>query len=117
MKRMTQMAERINPVIIACSGPVGLPAARLLQEQVIPFLVLEADTRLADDLRASTFHPPSLDMLDRLGAAQPLIAQGLITPTWQIRIHPGGERVVFDLGTIADDTSHPYLHQFKQLTL
>src|SRR3546814_16096678 len=101
------MAERIKPVIIAGAGPVGLTAARLLQEQGIPFLVLEADTRLADDLRASTFHPPSLDMLDRLGAAQPLIAQGLITPTWQIRIHPGGERVVFDLGTIADDTGHP----------
>src|SRR3546814_4702939 len=79
------MAERIKPVIIAGAGPVGLTAARLLQEQGIPFLVLEADTRLADDLRASTFHPPSLDMLDRLGAAQPLIAQGLITPTWQIR--------------------------------
>src|SRR3546814_3310942 len=56
-------------------------------------------------------------MLDRLGAAQPLIAQGLITPTWQIRIHPGGERVVFDLGTIADDTGHPYRLQCKQSTL
>ncbi|MBB5707048.1 FAD-dependent oxidoreductase [Sphingopyxis panaciterrulae] len=111
------MAERIKPVIIAGAGPVGLTAARLLQEQGIPFLVLEADTRLADDLRASTFHPPSLDMLDRLGAAQPLIAQGLITPTWQIRIHPGGERVVFDLGTIADDTGHPYRLQCKQSTL
>src|SRR3546814_15869084 len=91
-------SDLIKPVIIAGAGPVGRTAARLLQEQGIPFLVLEADTRLADDLRASTFHPPSLDMLDRLGAAQPLIAQGLITPTWQIRIHPGGERVVFELG-------------------
>jgi len=111
------MAERIKPVIIAGAGPVGLTAARLLQERGIPFLVLEADTRLADDLRASTFHPPSLDMLDRLGAAQPLIAEGLITPTWQIRIHPGGERVVFDLGAIADDTGHPYRLQCKQSTL
>jgi len=111
------MAERIKPVIIAGAGPVGLTAARLLQERGIPFLVLEADAQLADDLRASTFHPPSLDMLDRLGAAQPLIAQGLITPTWQIRMHPSGERVVFDLGAIADDTDHPYRLQCKQSTL
>src|SRR3546814_19388635 len=117
MKRMTQMAERIKPVIIAGAGPVGLTAARLLQEQGIPFLVLEADTRLADDLGASTVHPPSLDMLDRLCAAQPLIAPGLITPTWQIRIHPGGERVVLDLGTIADDTGHHTRLQCKQSTL
>src|SRR3546814_13244090 len=99
------MAERIKPVIIAGAGPVGLTAARLLQEQGIPFLVLDADTRLADDLSASTFHPPSLDMLDRLGAAQPLIAQGLITPSCQIRIHPGVERMVLDPGTLAAATA------------
>src|SRR3546814_2376387 len=33
------------------------------------------------------------------------------------RIRPGGERVVFDLGTIADDTGHPYRLQCKQSTL
>lgn len=111
------MAEQMKPVIIAGAGPVGLTAARLLQDRGIPFLVLEADMELADDLRASTFHPPSLDMLDRLGATEPLIAQGLITPTWQIRMHPGGDRVVFDLGAIADDTAHPYRLQCKQSTL
>lgn len=111
------MANPLQPVIIAGAGPVGLTAARLLQERGIPFLVLEADAELADDLRASTFHPPTLDMLDRLGAAEPLIAQGLISPTWQIRMHPDGERALFDLGVIADDTDHPYRLQCKQSTL
>lgn len=104
-------------MIIAGAGPVGLTAARLFQEQGIPFLVLESEKELADDLRASTFHPPTLDMLDGLDAAGPLIAEGLISPTWQIRMHPGGERAVFDLGAISDDTDHPFRLQCKQSTL
>jgi len=111
------MSNGLKPVIIGGAGPVGLTAARLLQEAGIPFLVIEAEEELVDDLRASTFHPPSLDMLDRLGAAAPLIAQGLITPTWQIRMHPGGEKALFDLSVIADATAHPYRLQCKQSTL
>lgn len=111
------MASDIAPIIIVGAGPVGLTAARLLQERGIAFLVLEKETELPDDLRASTFHPPSLDMLDTLGAADPLIAQGLITPDWQIRMHPSGDRVVFDLSVIKDATNHPYRLQCKQSTL
>ena len=111
------MASDIAPIIIVGAGPVGLTAARLLQERGIAFLVLEKETELPDDLRASTFHPPSLDMLDTLGAADPQIAQGLITPDWQIRMHPSGDRVVFDLSVIKDATNHPYRLQCKQSTL
>ncbi|OCC23775.1 monooxygenase [Croceicoccus estronivorus] len=107
----------MKPVVIAGAGPVGLTAARLLQERGIPFLVLESEAELPDDLRASTFHPPTLDMLETLGAAAPLIAKGLISPTWQIRMHPSGDRAVFDLAAIANDTAHPYRLQCTQSTL
>jgi hypothetical protein len=40
------------------------------------------------DLGALTFHPPTLDMLDRIGATPWLPEQGLACPTWQIRWHP-----------------------------
>ena len=33
-----------------------------------------------------------------------LIAQGLICPTWQIRLHPSGDRAVFDLSVLEGDT-------------
>lgn len=105
------------PVIIAGAGPVGLVAARLLQERGIGFIVLEAEQVLEDDLRASTFHPPTLDMLEQLGATAPLIAQGLISPTWQVRMHPDGERAVFDLGVLSGDTAHPYRLQCRQSVL
>ena len=104
-------------VIIVGAGPVGLTAARLLQDRGVPFVLLEAATTLSDDLRASTFHPPTLEMLDTLGAAQPLIAEGLIGRTWQIRMHPSGDKALFDLSVIADETPHPYRLQCTQSTL
>ena len=111
------MPDSRKPVIIGGAGPVGLTAARLLQEHEIPFVVLESEAELPDDLRASTFHPPTLDMLHSLGAAAPLIEQGMISPTWQIRMHPSGERAVFDLTSIAGQTDHPYRLQCGQSTL
>lgn len=107
----------MKPVLIAGAGPVGLSAALLLLRRGIAFTLVEQAEELPDDLRASTFHPPTLDMLDKLGVADKLIAQGLISPTWQIRMHPGGERAVFDLGAIADATGHPYRLQCKQSVL
>lgn len=111
------MPDSRKPVIVGGAGPVGLTAARLLQEHEIPFVVLESESELPDDLRASTFHPPTLDMLDRLDASDPLIAVGMVSPTWQIRMHPSGERAVFDLASIAGETDHPYRLQCGQSTL
>jgi 3-(3-hydroxy-phenyl)propionate hydroxylase len=101
-------------VIVVGAGPVGLTCAALLARAGIPVLLLEATPERARDLRASTWHPPTLDMIDQLGLAEPLVARGLITPTWQVRMHPSGERAVFDLGVLAGDTRHPYRLQCEQ---
>ena len=71
----------IDRVIVVGAGPVGLAASMLLAEQDIPVLILEADLVISDDLRASTFHPPTLDMLEPYVLTDELIAQGLICPT------------------------------------
>lgn len=104
-------------VIIVGAGPVGLVTAMLLAEHEIPVLLFEAEGDISDDLRASTFHPPTLDMLAPFGISALLIEQGLICPNWQIRMHPGGENAVFDLSVIADDTGHPYRLQCEQAKL
>lgn len=109
--------KQVKPIIIVGAGPVGLTAAMLLQKRKIPFTLYEAEPELPDDLRASTFHPPTLDMLETLGVAAPLIAQGLVSPTWQVRMHPSGERAVFDLSVISDATNHPYRLQCEQSKL
>jgi 3-(3-hydroxy-phenyl)propionate hydroxylase len=56
-------------VLIAGAGPVGLVAAANLVRGGVPVTVFEAGSDLSQESRASTFHPPTLDMLDRLGAA------------------------------------------------
>jgi len=101
-------------VIIAGAGPVGLVAAMRLADRGIPVLVMEASPDLPIDLRASTYHPPTLDILDQYGITQMLIDDGLIAPTWQFRDRESGERAVFDLGLIKDETAHPYRVQCEQ---
>ena len=107
----------VDRVIVVGAGPVGLTASMLLAEQDIPVLILEADSVISDDLRASTFHSPTLDMLEPYGLTDELIAQGLICPTWQIRMHATGEKAVFDLSLISDATAHPYRLQCEQAKL
>ena len=104
-------------VAIVGGGPVALTLALLLARRGIAVAVFEAQAELAEDLRASTFHPPTLDMLDTLGLGAPLVAQGLVCPHWQVRLHPSGERAVFDLSVLAGETAHPYRLQAEQWKL
>ncbi len=111
------MSRGERRVAIVGAGPVGLVLALRLAALGVPSTVLEAEPDVSEELRASTFHPPTLDMLDEMGLAAPLIAQGLVTPTWQIRRHEDGARAVFDLGVLAGDTRHPYRLQAEQWRL
>jgi 3-(3-hydroxy-phenyl)propionate hydroxylase len=104
-------------VVIAGAGPAGLVSATILARAGVPVTVLEAEPSLPLNLRASTFHPPTLDMLDDLGAAQSLIEQGLKAPTLQFRDRPTGLIAQFDFGLIADLTRHPFRVQCEQYRL
>jgi 3-(3-hydroxy-phenyl)propionate hydroxylase len=103
-----------KPVIIAGAGPVGCTAALRLAQAGVPVVLLESHTELPQTLRASTFHPPSLDMLDELGMAAPLEAQGLVCRRYQYRDRRTGEIAEFDLDVLRDDTRHPYRLQAEQ---
>jgi 3-(3-hydroxy-phenyl)propionate hydroxylase len=104
-------------VLIAGAGPVGLAAAANLVRNGVPVTMFEAGADLSTESRASTFHPPTLDMLDTLGAAKPLIAQGLTAPKFQYRTMRHGILAQFDFGAIADATDHPYRLQCEQSRL
>jgi len=106
-----------NRVLIAGAGPAGLVAAAVLAEHGIPVAIIEQARDLPDDLRASTFHPPTLDMLERFGVVQAMIDQGLVCPTWQFRDRHTGVIATFDLGHLKDDTDHPYRLQCEQWRL
>jgi 3-(3-hydroxy-phenyl)propionate hydroxylase len=104
-------------VLIAGAGPVGLVAAAQLVKQGIAVTVLEAGNELGSESRASTFHPPTLDMLHELGVAEDLIAEGLKAPQLQYRSKKDGVIAQFDFGEIADKTGHPYRVQSEQFKL
>lgn len=105
-----------NRVLIAGAGPVGLVAANCLADAGVAVTVFEAERALPENLRASTFHPPTLDMLARLGAAERLIAMGLKAPRLQYRDREGW-MVEFDFGLISDLTQHPFRVQCEQFKL
>jgi 3-(3-hydroxy-phenyl)propionate hydroxylase len=104
-------------VIVAGAGPAGLVAAAYLAGEGIPVTIVEQARDLPDDLRASTFHSPTLDMLERFGVVPAMIEQGLVCPTWQFRDRQQGVIATFDLGHLKDDTAHPYRLQCEQWRL
>ena len=104
-------------VVIAGAGPAGLVSATILARAGIKVTVLEAEPELPLNLRASTFHPPTLDMLDELDVADALIEQGLKAPTLQYRDRSSGLIAQFDFGAIADQTRHPFRVQYEQFRL
>jgi len=111
------MSGTRDRVLIVGAGPVGLVAACSLSKAGIPVTVVETSPELPKDLRASTFHPPTLDMLDRFGVTEKLIARGLVCPQWQFRDRKEGVIATFDLGVLKGETNHPYRLQCEQWKL
>jgi 3-(3-hydroxy-phenyl)propionate hydroxylase len=106
-----------NRVIVVGGGPVGLVAAATLAAQGVPVAVVEEAVEITEDLRASTFHPPTLEFLETLGVTQTLIDRGLISPLWQFRDRRKGAVATFDLSILRDETPFPYRLQCEQWKL
>ena len=109
--------ENRQHVIIVGAGPVGLVTANLLIDEGVAVSLVETCADLPRDLRASTFHPPTLDMLERFGVVKKMIEQGLICPTWQFRDRNEGVVATFELSRLSPDTNHPYRLQYEQWRL
>jgi 3-(3-hydroxy-phenyl)propionate hydroxylase len=104
-------------VLICGAGPVGLVAGLRLARAGIETLVIDKSDIVSDDFRASTFHPPTLEMLDELDLTKDLIAHGLLSPTWQIRQHESHDKALFDLSLLSRDTRYPFRLQCEQRVL
>ncbi len=103
--------------MVAGAGPVGLTAAMVLARRGHEVVVLEQGDELATESRASTFHPPTLEMLDDLGVLEALLDRGIVATTFQYRERGGGEIATLDLGVLAPDTPYPYRVQCEQSRL
>ncbi|MGJ8668745.1 MAG: FAD-dependent oxidoreductase [Oceanococcus sp.] len=103
-----------QPIVIAGAGPCGSVLALYLARQNIPVVLLEKYPELPRDLRASTFHPPTLEMLDDLGVAQTMIDKGLVADRYQYRDRRTEEVAEFNMDLIAGETRFPFRLQLEQ---
>jgi 2-polyprenyl-6-methoxyphenol hydroxylase-like FAD-dependent oxidoreductase len=101
-------------VVIAGAGPVGMVAALKLAQAGIPVRVYELGEGLSVDSKASTFHIPSLELLEQLGLIDEMLAQGLAVPLFQQRTRDGAVIAELDLSVLADETKYPYRLQLEQ---
>lgn len=104
-------------VLIAGGGPSGMVAAYALALQGISVHVIEAAPEVQEDMRASTFHPPTLEMMAKLGLLAELEAVGLRAPIYQYANRASGNHFALDMADIADATSYPYRLQCEQFKL
>ena len=104
-------------VLIAGAGPVGLVSALTLATAGVQVTVFERALSAPEDLRASTFHPPTLDMLARFGISDDLLPQGLVARYTQQRDRQEGLVAEFDMSLLAGLTQHPYRLQCEQWKL
>ncbi|SRR5579875_260003 len=105
------------PVIVVGGGPAGLAAAAGLALCDVAVAVYEAEPRLPRDLRAGSFHPPTLEMLDRIGVGGDFLTLGYRVPRWQIRGRDEGVVAEWDLSLIADLTPYPFRFHCEQFKL
>jgi len=102
---------------VAGGGPAGCVAAWRLAEHGVDVLLLERESVMPEDMRASTMHPPTLEMLEALGLLGTLEAEGLRAPVYQYRNRDTGEVISLDMAEIADVVRHPYRLQCEQFKL
>lgn len=101
-------------IVVAGGGPVGLTTAALLADREVEVTVVESLAAVSREPRASTFHAPTLELLDTLDVTERMHAMGLIADRYQNRDRARGIVAEFDFGLLADDTKYPYRLQCEQ---
>ncbi len=69
------------PVVVVGAGPVGLALAIDLAQQGVSVLLLDDDDRLSSGSRAICFAKRTLEIFDRLGCADAMVAKGV---SWKV---------------------------------
>lgn len=105
------------PIIIVGAGPVGLCLALRIAKGGAPVVVYEKRAGLSKASKASTFHPPTLEILSALGVWDESAQQGEVVSRAQYRDAQSGVAAEFDLAMIADQTQFPFRLHLEQAAL
>ncbi|MGK5684107.1 FAD-dependent oxidoreductase [Actinoplanes sp. URMC 104] len=79
------MLPETTTVLVVGAGPVGLATATALAQAGVEVTVVDRAPTAAHTSRAAVVHARTLEVLDRIGAAQPLVAAGIPAPRFTIR--------------------------------
>ena len=85
-----------HPVVVVGAGPVGLALAIDLAQRGVPVVLLDNDCTLSTGSRAICFAKRTLEVFDRLGCGERMVAKGV---SWSVgKVFFRGEQVYrFDL--------------------
>ncbi|MFP4137366.1 MAG: FAD-dependent oxidoreductase [Halomonas sp.] len=97
---LDQASTRHCPVVIVGAGPSGLTAAIDLALQGIDTVLLDDNNTVSVGSRAICFAKRTLEIMDRLGAAQPMLDKGV---TWQHGRVFFQEREVYDFNLLPEE--------------
>jgi 2-polyprenyl-6-methoxyphenol hydroxylase-like FAD-dependent oxidoreductase len=101
-------------VLIVGAGPVGLTVALSLHRLGVPVTVLEKRPDLSGASRASTFHPPTIEILDGLGVLEPLLPLGQRVDRIAYLTRDGEAAASFALADLAGETAFPFRWHIEQ---
>ncbi len=73
-----------RPVIVVGAGPVGLTAAIDLAQRDVPVVVLDEDNTVSVGSRAICYAKRALEILDRLGCGERIVAKGVEWKTGKV---------------------------------
>ncbi len=105
--------RNVKPVLIAGAGPVGLTAALGLARLGVRVEVFEKRPTPNLTSKGSTFHPPTLEILDELGVVDKALRNGERASA--IDYYDRGRRVArLEMSLIADLTRYPFRIQYEQ---
>ena len=110
----TRMSD-IDRIIIVGGGPIGTLTGLRLARHGIPVTVLERLEKPAEDHRAATLQPSTLDLFAPMGLTDEIIANGLNSRLFQWRDRATHEVVAeFDYANLERDTAFPFVVQIEQ---
>jgi 3-(3-hydroxy-phenyl)propionate hydroxylase len=116
------MQNSDNQVVVVGAGPVGAIMTLALATKGIPVTLIEAEADAVEDQRAATVHPPTVEMLAKLGLKDAAFSEessgGLQSPIFHFRDRVTDELVaVFDVSVLNGEVPYPFVLQWEQYKL
>lgn len=89
-----------HPVVVLGAGPVGLAAAIDLGQRGVPVVLIDDADRIGEGSRGICWSKRTLEICDRLGVGEKLVAQGV---TWKLGKVFSGDDLVFSFDLLPEE--------------